>query len=375
MVAPGEKNAQARLALDKAVQALKAKDIKNAYLWAKRAAQADPSLEEAWLILARLSQPEISIKYLQQALRVNPQSERAHKGMVWARKRFAEEKKAQAAQEQPLAAKSVAPAAPSLSPSRKKRKSPRLWGIGFVLALLIAAILFGVNASPAAALFGAAPTATPSVTQLHWSHATLAKPTYTPSPTPTFTATPTNTPTPTYTLTPTNTATFTPTNTSTPTLTFTPTNTPTITNTPRPTNTALPTQTPKPAATAKPPQSYGTGVHWIEVNLSQQMLYAWSGDTLMRSFLVSTGTWQHPTITGTFEVYLKLVSTTMSGPGYYLEGVPYTMYFSGDYGIHGTYWHHNFGTPMSHGCVNMYTPDAAWLYDFSPYGTKVYIHY
>jgi len=117
------------------------------------------------------------------------------------------------------------------------------------------------------------------------------------------------------------------------------------------------------------------GTHWIEVNLTQQMLYAWAGDTLVRSFVVSTGLWQTPTITGTFEVYLKLVATTMSGPGYYLENVPYTMYFSGDYGIHGTYWHSNFGTPMSHGCVNMYTPDAAWLFDFAPYGTKVNVHY
>ena len=43
------------------------------------------------------------------------------------------------------------------------------------------------------------------------------------------------------------------------------------------------------------------------------------------------------------------------------------------YGIHGTYWHHNFGTPMSHGCVNMLTEDAGWLYDWASIGTVVYI--
>lgn len=365
---------QAQLALQEAIKALKAKDAKNAYVWAKRAAQADPSLEEAWLILARLSKPELSIKYLQQALKVNPHSEAARKGLIWARKKLAAEKKEQSAAT-PLITQPVAPPPPTLSPVRKKHQPPRLWLVGSVLVLLLVVSLLAMNASSALALFGAAPTVTPSATQLHWAQATLAKPTYTPSSTPTNTATPTNTPTPTFTLTPTNTATFTPTKTPTATLTFTPTNTPTKTNTPRPTHTPLPTNTPKPAATAKPPQSYGTGVHWIEVNLTQQMLYAWSGDVLVNSFLVSTGTWQHPTVTGTFEVYLKLVSTTMSGPGYYLENVPYTMYFYGDYGIHGTYWHSNFGTPMSHGCVNMYTPDAAWLYDFSPYGTKVYIHY
>ena len=357
---------QAQLALQEAIKALKAKDAQSASVWAKRAAQADPTLEEAWLILGRVSSPEASIRYLQQALTVNPQSERARKGLAWARKRLEAQKKARVIEETPIIA---SPKPPTKPPAQKKKRSP-LWLVaGFALVCLIGVVFWATSASPALALFDSEPTATIGPTQQYWSQATLAKPTYTPSPTPTFTATPTNTPTPTFT------PTFTPTNTSTPTLTFTPTSTPTITNTPKPTNTPLPTNTPKPAPTTAPPQSYGNGVHWIEVNLTQQMLYAWSGDTLMRSFVVSTGTWQTPTITGTFEVYLKLVSTTMSGPGYYLEGVPYTMYFSGDYGIHGTYWHSNFGTPMSHGCVNMYTPDAAWLYDFAPYGTKVYIHY
>ena len=63
----------------------------------------------------------------------------------------------------------------------------------------------------------------------------------------------------------------------------------------------------------------------------------------------------------------------MTGPGYDLPDVPWTMYFYQDYGIHGTYWHHNFGHPMSHGCVNMQTDDAKWLYDWAPLGTSVLI--
>ena len=59
----------------------------------------------------------------------------------------------------------------------------------------------------------------------------------------------------------------------------------------------------------------------------------------------------------------------------FLPDVPYTMYFYSGYGIHGTYWHHNFGTPMSHGCINMRTSDAAWLYSWSVVGTPVVIHY
>jgi lipoprotein-anchoring transpeptidase ErfK/SrfK len=65
----------------------------------------------------------------------------------------------------------------------------------------------------------------------------------------------------------------------------------------------------------------------------------------------------------------------MSGPGYYLPDVPYIMYFYKGYGLHGTYWHNNFGTPMSHGCVNLTIPDAAWLYNFSSVGTVVNVHY
>lgn len=122
------------------------------------------------------------------------------------------------------------------------------------------------------------------------------------------------------------------------------------------------------------PSSPGNGVHWFDVDLSDQRMYAYEGDTLVRTFVVSTGTWQTPTITGRFKVWIKLRSAPMSGPGYYLPDVPYIMYFSGDYGIHGTYWHNNFGVPMSHGCVNLSIPDAEWAYNFAVVGTVVNVH-
>ncbi|MBI5619492.1 L,D-transpeptidase, partial [Candidatus Gottesmanbacteria bacterium] len=53
------------------------------------------------------------------------------------------------------------------------------------------------------------------------------------------------------------------------------------------------------------------------------------------------------------------------GPGYYLPDVPYVMYFYLGYAIHGTYWHNNFGHPMSHGCVNMRIEDAKTLFEWS----------
>jgi len=130
-----------------------------------------------------------------------------------------------------------------------------------------------------------------------------------------------------------------------------------------------------PAAAQGPYPAKGNGARWIDVNLSEQRVYAYEGDVIVNSFIVSTGTARTPTVTGKFKIWIKLKSTTMSGPGYYLTNVPYAMYFHKGYGLHGTYWHNNFGTPMSHGCVNLSIPDAAWLYGWAYEGTVVKVHY
>lgn len=116
------------------------------------------------------------------------------------------------------------------------------------------------------------------------------------------------------------------------------------------------------------------GQRWVDVDLSQQTLHAYEGDQVVRSFIVSTGTWRYPTVTGQFEVWVKFETDDMRGPGYFLRDVPYVMYFHKGYGLHGTYWHDNFGTPMSHGCVNLSVEDAAWLFDFLEVGDLVNVH-
>jgi len=113
---------------------------------------------------------------------------------------------------------------------------------------------------------------------------------------------------------------------------------------------------------------------WIDINLSTQTLCLHHSGQI-NCFAVSTGLPRTPTPTGTFHIWIKLASTSMSGPGYYLPGVPWTMYYYKGYGIHGTYWHSNFGHPMSHGCVNMYTPNAHFVFDRVSVGTKVVSHY
>jgi lipoprotein-anchoring transpeptidase ErfK/SrfK len=146
--------------------------------------------------------------------------------------------------------------------------------------------------------------------------------------------------------------------------------------TPLPTDTAapLPTQyvppTPKPGDT-----NSGNSGRWIDVDLTNQTVYAYEGNTVVNTFIVSTGTWQHPTVTGQYHVYVKFRYKDMSGPGYYLPDVPYTMFFYQGYAIHGTYWHSNFGTPMSHGCVNLSIPDSEWVYNWASVGTLVNVHY
>lgn len=122
------------------------------------------------------------------------------------------------------------------------------------------------------------------------------------------------------------------------------------------------------------------GAHWgygreIVVDLSTQMTYAYEDGNLVFSSLVSTGLPATPTVQGEYAIWHRTPAQTMSGPGYYLPNVQWVMYFYQGYGFHGTYWHNNFGNPMSHGCVNMTNADAEWLYNFGSIGTNVYVQY
>ncbi len=123
-----------------------------------------------------------------------------------------------------------------------------------------------------------------------------------------------------------------------------------------------------------PPAEDATGKRFLIV-LSQQRLYAYDGDQMVRTTLISSGIAAYPTPVGIFHIYVRYRSTEMIGPGYDLPNVPYTQYFYQGYGLHGTYWHHNFGTPMSHGCINMPTPEAEWAFNWATYGTPVIIVY
>lgn len=119
---------------------------------------------------------------------------------------------------------------------------------------------------------------------------------------------------------------------------------------------------------------------YISVDLSKQTLYRYQNGSLLDKFLISSGKASTPTPVGEYQVYKKRPSVRMSwyfGPNnpqnYDLPNVPWVASFFGPYTIHGTYWHSNFGHPMSHGCINMYTPDSKTVYDWSEIGTPVVI--
>jgi len=110
---------------------------------------------------------------------------------------------------------------------------------------------------------------------------------------------------------------------------------------------------------------------WIEIDLSQQKIRAWEGNNKVMEYVISSGKRSTPTPQGEYRIWVKLRYTKMEGgvrgtsDYYYLPNVPYVMYFHKGYGIHGAYWHMRFGTPVSHGCVNLQIPDAGRLYNWA----------
>jgi len=365
------KNLSYPLAIQQARQALKRGNRRAARRWAEQAASLSPEKEEPWLIMAALANPRASLEYLKHALEINPNSQHARKGMHWAIQRYRSE---------------VLPVHHFKNPdiaAHIHTKAPARRSISFSpWIIIILAMIFGVLSWFGTPSFSFASDQIPKMLVAAQELVNLT----------TFTPTITSTSTPTLTLTPsqtsTNTPTYTPSQTSTNTPTFTPS--PTFTETPTSTPSPVPTetQTPIPTATQSSvedqpnnpvevylPSGVKKGEIWIDVDLTNQQLHVYKGKNLLSTYIVSTGTWRTPTVTGQYRIYVKYPSANMAGPGYYLPSVPYVMYFYEGYGIHGTYWHNNFGTPMSHGCINLQTDHAEWVYNKAAIGTVVNIHY
>lgn len=129
-----------------------------------------------------------------------------------------------------------------------------------------------------------------------------------------------------------------------------------------------------------PPEGVTNG-RWIEVNLAEQTLAVYQESRLVFATLVTTGVKPFYTRPGLFPIYKKLETETMQGAFeadrsdfYYLENVPWTMYFDKARALHGAYWGTMFGYPASHGCVNLSVGDARWLFEWASEGDWVWVH-
>jgi hypothetical protein len=134
-------------------------------------------------------------------------------------------------------------------------------------------------------------------------------------------------------------------------------------------------------ALARPAPPAGAPPDVIAVDTYEQSLSVYRGGQLIFATLVSSGSRAFPTRPGTFKVWSKFYYGRMSGAYfedrrdyYYLEDVPWILYYDGDRALHGAYWHDNFGVKTSHGCVNLSPRDARWLFAFASVGDTVYVY-
>ena len=125
------------------------------------------------------------------------------------------------------------------------------------------------------------------------------------------------------------------------------------------------------------PHDLKPGEKWVDVNLTTQTLVAYEGDKPVYATIVSSGRRNlqdkekdHPTPKGTFRIREKHIAATMDGDvasdgPYSIEDVPWIMYFSGSYALHGAFWHTEFGRTKSHGCVNLSPEDARRIFGWT----------
>jgi len=130
----------------------------------------------------------------------------------------------------------------------------------------------------------------------------------------------------------------------------------------------------------EPPEGVTTQ-RWIEIDLFQQILAVYEDGKLRFATLIASGLEPFYTQPGVFPIYDKKPLETMQGAFeadrsdfYYLQDVPWTMYFDQARAMHAAYWRTFFGYPQSHGCINLSPGDAKWLFEWANEGDYVWVH-
>ncbi len=130
--------------------------------------------------------------------------------------------------------------------------------------------------------------------------------------------------------------------------------------------------------TTTPPDGSNSTTRWIDVNLAEQTLAVYDNNQIVFATVIASGMEPFWTRPGLFQIQQKKETETMrnNDPSdfYYIEDVPWTMYFDGPRALHGAFWRTRFGYPQSHGCVNLSVGDAHWLYDWAHEGDWVWVH-
>ncbi|HEX6271195.1 MAG TPA: L,D-transpeptidase [Anaerolineales bacterium] len=126
-----------------------------------------------------------------------------------------------------------------------------------------------------------------------------------------------------------------------------------------------------------PPEGVTTN-RWIEVDLAEQTMAVYEDNELVFATVIASGLEPFWTRPGLFQIYEKKEVETMRNNDptdyYYLDNVPWTMYFDKARALHGAYWRTRFGYPQSHGCVNLSVGDSHWLFNWAHEGDYVYVH-
>lgn len=391
--------------LKEAQAALQAGDRRRALGLLKQAHQQAPGDYRVWLLLAQVApDPQKQADCIRRAQQLAPEATAVQKAVAWL-ERAPTPTPPPLAKPTPQPAKQLTPQ--PTQPTPKPQRRPALWlGMTTAVVMLVALVLgvgwwWGGGSLPLMA------QTTPSET-VYTAVGQQVNPTATPLALVQASVEPTATPSPTSSPTPTATPLFDlPDSFTQPLVTATAVNLvmadvdtavyakpislrtegdaprPTWTATPIPTNTPIPTPTIMPTFIAEGgpimPAAIRPGEKWIDVNLTTQTLRAYEGDKLVLESIISSGRSPYYTVTGQFRIYLRYDTQTMDGRSlgfdYVTPNVPHVQYFYGNFALHGAFWHNDFGTPVSHGCVNLNLTDAAWLYEWADYGTLVNVHY